>query len=391
MIRKYRPLIIFVCCFGALALPGCTSFTSSDLGNHQDVVSDLPTDTNVRDVHNDAVDADLDAIDRDLADQSDEKVPDLVINDEGVVVPDVLPDVNDVQVPDVVETFDPDAPCVPNCQDRECGPSGCPEFGDCGYCQYGFQCEMASGTCVEQCIPDCLKEGKACGNDGCTGNCGDCGVNFKCGIDFQCHPDVCEPDCVKMGKECGEDNCGGSCGLCGDSQVCSVGGICAAGACFGVDKERNTCSLDRKYLYICTETGTTESLLKIDCTVKTGPECGTRGCECNYNVWSGTNDCIEKPPCVPDCEGKECGDDGCGGSCATCTGGWACTSAFTCRPFAGAECVYIGWIGTCWDGWVYWCSSDEMGQGEILAENCPGMTPPKICAYSPAGGQYVCQ
>jgi hypothetical protein len=28
--------------------------------------------------------------------------------------------------------------------------------------------------------------------------------------------------------------------------------------------------------------------------------------------------------CIPDCEGKVCGDDGCGGSCGTCPEGWYC-------------------------------------------------------------------
>ncbi|MCM2325555.1 MAG: hypothetical protein NDI94_03770, partial [Candidatus Woesearchaeota archaeon] len=33
----------------------------------------------------------------------------------------------------------------------------------------------------------------------------------------------------------------------------------------------------------------------------------------------GDDDDDGPPPCVPDCSGKECGGDGCGGSCGTCT------------------------------------------------------------------------
>jgi hypothetical protein len=42
------------------------------------------------------------------------------------------------------------------------------------------------------------------------------------------------------------------------------------------------------------------------------------------------------PPgaCVGDCTGKSCGDDGCGGSCGTCTGGKSC-EGFTCVCPAG--------------------------------------------------------
>ncbi len=37
-------------------------------------------------------------------------------------------------------------------------------------------------------------------------------------------------------------------------------------------------------------------------------------------------------PCVPQCDGKECGSDGCGGACGTCEG-QACSADFKCVPF----------------------------------------------------------
>src|SRR4029079_7623262 len=37
--------------------------------------------------------------------------------------------------------------------------------------------------------------------------------------------------------------------------------------------------------------------------------------------------------CQPDCTGKVCGDDGCGGTCGTCAAGEGCASAVgTCQP-----------------------------------------------------------
>lgn len=33
---------------------------------------------------------------------------------------------------------------------------------------------------------------------------------------------------------------------------------------------------------------------------------------------------IHEPPCVPDCTGRECGDDGCGGTCGVCPSGRHC-------------------------------------------------------------------
>ena len=32
------------------------------------------------------------------------------------------------------------------------------------------------------------------------------------------------------------------------------------------------------------------------------------------------NNCSIEQSCTPDCSGKECGDDGCGGSCGSCSG-----------------------------------------------------------------------
>lgn len=385
----------------------CTGFGPEDV--HQDVVTDQATDPDDGVKHDVLVDTGRDTAARDLA-SDDTNVPDITdvdnspgdIGHDSVEVFDVVKDVHDV----IQDTGKDNAPvdqgqpetdaCVLQCGSveggdlRECGPDGCD--GECGYCSYGFACQMDVGKCIPICIPDCLAEGKACGDDGCTGDCGDCGAGYKCGIDFQCHPDVCEPDCVAMGKECGDDGCGKSCGDCGESRVCTAEGKCGADACYGVDLERNTCSPDGRYQFICNQ-GPPQSLLKIDCYAKVPvenyPECGTRGCDCHYNTWSGLNECIEKPPCVPDCQDKECGDDGCGGSCDTCEGGWGCTAQFKCRPFQGAECVWIDWVGWCWeDNWLYVCSSDVMGQGTIIAENCTASG--KVCYYNQASGQRFC-
>lgn len=60
--------------------------------------------------------------------------------------------------------------------------------------------------------------------------------------------------------------------------------------------------------------------------------------------------------CVPACEGKACGDDGCGGSCGACAAGDTCTPVGTCQPppssscAAGAWCTFerhVAWIFEC--------------------------------------------
>ena len=81
----------------------------------------------------------------------------------------------------------------------------------------------------------------------------------------------------------------------------------------------------------------------------------------------------EDAACVPACGGKECGDDGCGGSCGTCPGvapycvDFACAVAPACEPdCAGKECGDDGCGGDC---------------GE-----CPGVAPycvDFVCALAP--------
>ena len=58
-----------------------------------------------------------------------------------------------------------------------------------------------------------------------------------------------------------------------------------------------------------------------------------------------------KPPaaCTPDCDGLDCGDDGCGGSCGACPDGWACRAGFcVCAPKCdGRKCGDDGCGGSC--------------------------------------------
>lgn len=56
--------------------------------------------------------------------------------------------------------------------------------------------------------------------------------------------------------------------------------------------------------------------------------------------------------CIPKCDGKDCGNDGCGGKCGTCPGNHECI-AFTCicvPDCADRECGDNGCDGTCGPG-----------------------------------------
>jgi len=59
-----------------------------------------------------------------------------------------------------------------------------------------------------------------------------------------------------------------------------------------------------------------------------------------------------EPECVPQCEGRECGYDGCGGSCGECEGDLEiCIAGFCeCKPECGdAVCGDNGCGGSCGD------------------------------------------
>ncbi|MFH1533055.1 MAG: PPC domain-containing protein [Pseudomonadota bacterium] len=52
----------------------------------------------------------------------------------------------------------------------------------------------------------------------------------------------------------------------------------------------------------------------------------------------------DTPPdsgCVPSCDGRTCGDDGCGGSCGTCPGGLVCTAAGSCTSLDCEGAAYF--------------------------------------------------
>jgi hypothetical protein len=183
------------------------------------------------------------------------------------------------------------------------------------------------GEIDPNCTVSCA--GKVCGDDGCGGSCGPCfGTNPYC-IEGHCEPDDggIEPDCTCavstcIGTTC-DDGLGGSCA--GELQpdcinnlgypiMCGIpdngcGGIYACGTCpDGYHCNGGVCSQD--------------------CTVQcAGKECGDNGCggSCGYcevlygsNYICNINNLCEV--CLPNCAGRECGSvpNGCGPTCGDC-------------------------------------------------------------------------
>ena len=108
-----------------------------------------------------------------------------------------------------------------------------------------------------------------------------------------------------------------------------------------------------------------------------GRECGADGCggtcgDTGGKCPNGSDVCLTNgtcTPCAPDCVGRDCGYDGCGGSCGSCDPDEVCLSAGTCSTDAclftdAAGCctgTALNGIATCASGHsnVTWCSPGE--------------------------------
>jgi hypothetical protein len=105
-------------------------------------------------------------------------------------------------------------------------------------------------------------------------------------------------------------------------------------------------------LYICDESGTGMKFLSscndnIPCTEDTctdgvcannqiAPDCCVPPCQTGF-------ECIDHAcKCKPDCQGKQCGSDGCGGSCGTCPANYACQ-----EPVCVFQCPSCQKVGNC--------------------------------------------
>jgi hypothetical protein len=182
--------------------------------------------------------------------------------------------------------------CVPSCTGKTCGDDGC--GGSCAPgCNKGFLCD--GGQCVDM---------PSCGNGSCEPtlkeDCSSCPFDCVCSTGRRCLASTCcDPAATCTGKQCGSDGCGGTCGPCGPGASCLDGRckgdvFCGNGAC---------------------EPGETCSNCPADCGCAAGQTCTVSG-SC----------------CTPQCSGKDCGSDGCGGACpSTCGADLSCGSDFKCH------------------------------------------------------------
>ena len=196
---------------------------------------------------------------------------------------------------------------------------------------------------------------------------------------------ACAADCGV--KECGDDGCGGKCGHCSQAVGCTQAGKCGVPpddfgkeCVTGAQCLSGLCATARPPMKICT----------VDCAnIAECPE--NHSCAPDEDpvgfCW---------PDCVPDCEAKECGDDGCGGTCGTCQGGMDCqaqTGGCVCTPEHHIACS---------EGTLYWFDSCDFKGLQIdhcsdwnlcTADGCAEgvCTHTVVVDDTPCGGEASCQ
>ena len=225
------------------------------------------------------------------------------------------------------------------CTDDQCKPlAGCEHLPNSLKCDDGNACTVSDtcsgGACKGASPLDC-DDANPCTKDacdilvGCTHGpqAGACTDSDPCTINDACANGQCVPgpqdDCGD-GNVCTDDECGpaGICihtpnsAPCDDGNACTLDEACSGGTCGGGSPkpcdDSNPCTTDG-----CMSGGACLSAPLPDLT-----PCGDWPWRCKAG----------KCACVPDCDGKDCGDDGCGGSCGPCAPDLCVNGVCQCMP-----------------------------------------------------------
>ena len=133
----------------------------------------------------------------------------------------------------------------------------------------------------------------------------------------------------------------------------------------------------------------------------TGRQCGSNGCggSCggcvSGEVCSAAGQCVNRNECVPQCNGRTCGDNGCGGRCGFCGAGLGCRdgncTTAACTPncllangqpkpcgsdSCGSACASFSAPSV--TGWV---SNDDQHALQVVAPSNAPPTPPTVNAF----------
>jgi hypothetical protein len=122
----------------------------------------------------------------------------------------------------------------------------------------------------------------------------------------------------------------------------------------------------------------------------TGKTCGSNVCGGSCGTCNSSSACnsagICQATCIPNCAGKNCGSNGCGGSCGSCPSTMLCNSVGVCQcnpQCSGKNCGSNGCggtCGTCSSSMI--CNSLGICQSSTCVPNCAG----KNCGLNGCGG-----
>ena len=228
-----------------------------------------------------------------------------------------------------------------NCAGKECGDDAC--GSSCGTCaEDGLDCTStvcADGQCMQELgSVSCLLEGQclASGTLNPDEPCLKCdpsrsgttwtnladGTPCPGGDEFECVSGSCQciPDCASI--ECDDDGCGGSCGKCDDNLACTID-ACKAGQCTHTTAD-DTCLIGDQCVPAGTEKPGNPCMACQPDESQTGWAALPETTPCPGGVQNGCKfgECV----CLPACNDKECGPDGCGAECGQCDPGEGCAS-----------------------------------------------------------------
>ena len=221
-------------------------------------------------------------------------------------------------------------------------------------CSTGTDCTSlvcADGLCLAPTCDDGVKNATETGTD-CGGSCAPCGTGQGCAGPSDCVSLVCTSQ-LCVAASCGDGvrnqgesdiDCGGAnCPGCQNNQICNTTSDCAAGQCNG-----GRCAVPT-----CFDGIKNQNETDIDC----GGICAkcANGKNCSITADCSVGSCLGGVcSCTPQCGGKVCGPDGCGGSCGSCIGvqtcqnsGALCDFEYTTVPRSGyahtVDGQFTGW------------------------------------------------
>ena len=128
------------------------------------------------------------------------------------------------------------------------------------------------------------------------------------------------------------------------------------------------------------------TLCEDTCSSANDMECDDGGPDSMYSICAFGSDCSDCGPrnpadCVPQCEGNNCGDNGCGGTCGECTAPETCMGGTcgVCMPDCeGLTCGDDGCGGSCGE-----CTgAATCARGVCRTPSCEG----RVCGSDGAGG-----